>query len=279
MHPLDERETTWHALTQFLRTSDAAQLGKGKDVTRKFGEYNELRLASAWRIEHPSARELFDAAKKHVFDDMKLLDRKGVHNLGASPRGLPVATASAAAGFKLTETVSESFCLHGTSAPALLSLLTNGLNERYSGSNAGTAFGDGIYLAEDVAKSDQYAVPDVAYDGSSDLHRRLYGNSHRHKGSVFYVLVCRVVLGYPARTQQAGKDATHMETGERLFPLSFRELAHIPKLSPPKNYHSLIVERGQGLRYREFILFHGEYVYPEYLLAYHRCFNGTALPA
>ena len=39
------------------------------------------------------------------------------------------------------------------------------------------------------------------------------------------------------------------------------------------NYHSLIVERDQGLRYREFILFHGEYVYPEYLLllAYRRC--------
>jgi len=65
-----------------------------------------------------------------------------------------------------------------------------------------------------------------------------------------------------------------METGEPLFPVSFRELANIPNVSPPKSFHSLIVERGAGhVRYREFIL------YPEYLLAYHRCFNDTALTA
>ena len=38
----------------------------------------------------------------------------------------------------------------GTSADVLLSVLSNGLNERFSGSNAGTAFGEGVYLAEDV---------------------------------------------------------------------------------------------------------------------------------
>ena len=68
-----------------------------------------------------------------------------------------------------------------------------------------------------------------------------------------------------------------METGEPLFPHTFRELAHIPNVSPPMNYHSLIVERDRGLRHREFILFHGEYVYPEYLLAYRRCLNGTVV--
>ena len=211
---------------------------------------------------------------------MELLSRKGVHPFGALPGGLPVATTAAAAAFDPESRASEAFCLHGTSAPALLSLLANGVNERYSGSNAGTAFGDGIYLAEDVAKSDQYCAPDAAYDPTSELHRRLYGDSHRHRGCVFYVLVCRVLLGYPARTQQAGQNAFHMETGEPLFPVSFRELANIPNVSPPKSYHSLIVERGAGhVRYREFILFHGEYVYPEYLLAYHRCFNDTALTA
>ena len=59
LHPLDEIEDSalWQSLAQFLRTSDAAQLGKSKDVTRSFGEYNALRLASAWRIEHPRARK------------------------------------------------------------------------------------------------------------------------------------------------------------------------------------------------------------------------------
>ena len=69
-----------------------------------------------------------------------------------------------------------------------------------------------------------------------------------------------------------------METGECLFPVSFRELANIPNVTPPKNYHSLIAELGTTIvRYREFILFHGEQVCPEYLLAYHRCHNGDVV--
>ena len=280
MRPLDEREdrATWSALAQFLTTSDQAQLGKGKDVTRAYGEYNELRLVSAWHIEHPRSLQRYEAAKEIVLQDMKLLDRKSVHSFGMPPRGLPVATASAAARFNATPAASESFLLHGTNSSVLLSLLKNGLNERYSGSNAGTAFGDGVYLAEDVAKTDQYAAPDVRFDGSSELHRRLYGNTNRHQGSVFYVLVCRVLLGYPARTQQAGQRATHMETGEHLFPIGFRELSTIPNVTPPTNYHSLIAELGQAIvRYREFVVFRGEYVCPEYLLAYQRCRNGNVV--
>ena len=119
---------------------------------------------------------------------------------------------------------------------------------------------------------------DAVWQGSSELHRRLYGDSNRHQGSVFYVLVCRALLGYPARTQQYKSNATHMDTGKPLFPVGFRELATIPNVTPPTHYHSLIVELGHTIvRYREFILFHGEYVCPEYLLAYHRCHNGRVV--
>ena len=187
LHPLDENEDrrTWKTLELCLQTKDPSQLGKGKDVTRAYGEYNELHLASAWSIEHPRAKQRYDVARELVLEDLELLDRRSVHSLGAQPKGLPVATAPAAASFALTPAASEALLLHGTSAAKLLSVLANGLNERYSGSSAGTAFGDGVYLAEDVAKTDQYAAPDAKYDGSSDLHRRLYGDSNRHQGSVF----------------------------------------------------------------------------------------------
>jgi hypothetical protein len=269
---------TWRTLKGFLLTSDPSQLGKGKDVTRAYGDYNELRLVSAWRIEHPLAREGYALAMKKVCEDMKTLDRSNVHPFGAQPNGLPVATATAAAGFTATPAVSESFLMHGTRAEVLLSVLKNGLNERYSGSNAGTAFGDGVYLAEDVAKTDQYGAPDFEFSRSSELHQRLYGRSYRHQGCVFYVLVCRVLLGYPARTQEMGPSATHMETRQELFPIAFRELAPIPGVTPSISYHSLIAELGINLkRYREFVLFHGDYVLPEYLLAYHRCWNGDVV--
>ena len=50
-----------------------------------------------------------------------------------------------------------------------------------------------------------------------------------------------------------------------------RELACVPMVSPPIHYHALIGEKGPGhLRHREIVLFHGEYLYPEYLLGVQR---------
>ena len=42
-------------------------------------------------------------------------------------------------------------------------------------------------------------------------------------------------------------------------------------VSPAVNHHSLLAETGGRIqRFREFIVFHGDRVYPEYLVAYHR---------
>ena len=123
------------------------QLGKGKDVTKMFGEYNELRLASVWEIKHPTAKKQYEANRDEVVRDMKQLDQKGKHALTASPPGLPAATAQAAATFDFNPAASEAYLLHSTDPSNLLSVLKNGLNERFSGTSAGTAFGDGVYLA------------------------------------------------------------------------------------------------------------------------------------
>ena len=270
----------WSTLKQFLETSDPKQLGKGKDVTKMFGEYNELRLASVWEIKHPTAKKQYEANRDEVVRDMKQLDQKGKHALTASPPGLPAATAQAAATFDFNPAASEAYLLHSTDPSNLLSVLKNGLNERFSGTSAGTAFGDGVYLAEDPAKTDQYAKIDVSYDSSDALHTRLYGNHHRHQGSVFYVLVCRTLLGYPARTQDVGMNAKHMGTCAAIFPSTFRELATIPGINPPIHYHSLIAEKGKVIkRYREFVVFHGKRVLPMYLLAYNRCHDRKILHA
>ena len=65
------------------------------------------------------------------------------------------------------------------------------MNERFSGTGAGTAFGDGVYLAEDAGKTDQYVGPDSAYDPSSELHKWLYSETVPHPEDVLYVLVVR----------------------------------------------------------------------------------------
>ena len=58
--------------------------------------------------------------------------------------------------------------------------------------------------------------------------------------------------------------------GAPVFPANPRELARIAGLAPPAHHHGLVVENQGGIRFREFLVFHGEYAYPEYLLAYKR---------
>jgi hypothetical protein len=46
----------------------------------------------------------------------------------------------------------------------------------------------------------------------------------------------------------------------------------VPGCEPPAlHYHSLLAELGGSIRrYREFVIFHGDHVYPEYVVAYRR---------
>jgi len=60
-----------------------------------------------------------------------------------------------------------------------------------------------------------------------------------------------------------------------------RELVCIPGFSAQGlRYQSLLVETGESiLRFREFVLFHGNYVYPEYVVAYKRVGTGAGAGA
>jgi hypothetical protein len=161
--------------------------------------------------------------------------------------------------------------MHGTNAGVLFNILATGMNERFAGTAAGADYGEGTYLAEDAGKTDRYTEVDPQYDGSSELHKRLYAHNVPHPGKVFYILVCRVALGHHVRTQQKGKDATSTDTGRRVFPISFRELDTVAGVSPPVHHHSLLADvMDVGQKYREFIVFHSDYIYPEYLVAYQR---------
>ena len=134
----------------------------------------------------------------------------------------------------------------------------------------------GSYFADDAGKIDQYCVRDEQYVRGNDLHTRLYpsqAGGQRHPGNVFYVLVCRVLRGHHLRTCAHGPKANSLDAPQHaVFPRSYRELTEVPGVTPPVQYHSLQVEKNGPIkwRFREFIIFHSEYAYPEYLLAYQR---------
>ena len=102
---------------------------------------------------------------------------------------------------------------------------------------------------------------------------------------MYYLLVCRVALGHHVRTKESGGNATSMDSGQKVFAeggkrgaTNTRELAAVPGVTPPVNYHSLLADvLDVGYRYREVVVFHSEYVYPEYLIAYQRVEESRSL--
>ena len=266
--------STWAALEQLLQTDPVKLKQDGAD--RKGTTHDRLKLACAWRLENPVLWEKYMVGVQGVMDDMKRIRQGGLTSAGGDPP-LTCGVADDLPG-DLCGDVNEAFLMHGTNAGVLINVLSMGMNERFAGTAAGAAYGEGSYLAEDAGKNDQYTKVDLQYDGSSELHKRLYAHGAPHPGKVFYILVCRVALGHHVRTQQSGKNAKSTDTGSPVFPISFRELSTVHGVSPPVHHHSLLADvMGSGARYREFIVFHSEYIYPEYLLAYQR-FDGDRGP-
>lgn len=134
-----------------------------------------------------------------------------------------------------------------------------------------------------AGKTDQYATRDRKLDKSSDLaalHSVLYNNTD-HPRNVFYVFVCRVLLGQSIETRTGDQSCFASSRRQQR-----RELKPIPNTNPSEPHHSLIMRvcnhgnSGVGIcphgcrlnpdRYCEFVNFHSCRIYPEYLVAYHR---------
>ena len=276
---------TWQALAALLVT-DGSQLDRGADLKHKSGAYDRLRLAAAWRVENLPLWDKYAGGRHTVAAGLQRVLKAGKPERNVGCR-LHDAASRLPGG--LSPEAKEEMLLHGTSPASILSIVSTGFNEHFSGASAGTAFGDGIYTAEDCGKTDHYVTMDSAAarsGGLEALHQRLFANGAEHPGRVFYVFACRVATGYIVRTQTA-HDAKMKspDTGEQIF-VSLRgravtrELAPVSGIEPPVPHNTLLAEDHSGggpYRYREFIVFQNANIYPEYLLAYQR-FNGALGP-
>jgi len=287
------------ALEAALRVADPASLTRGRDV-REGGAYSRLGLAAAWRVENPWQWDRY-AVERSGLQSLAALAR--FPRVALRPELLE-ATARLEAGAGaggLLSAVNEVWLLHGTRPETVVPILSGGMNERFSDGH----FGGGTYLAEVADKINQYVVCENACKGGGggaggtstspldELHRVLYGRGEPRPANVFYAFVCRALLGYAVRTKDG---ATDLDTGgggggggggagagagaatSKAAPLfahsKRRELAFIPSdkgLPAGTRYHSILVETGGKVkRHREFVVFHSERIYPEYLVAFHR---------
>uniref|UniRef100_A0A0G4F879 Poly [ADP-ribose] polymerase n=1 Tax=Chromera velia CCMP2878 TaxID=1169474 RepID=A0A0G4F879_9ALVE len=240
-------------------------------------QHRSLEVAAAWRIEHPVLWAKFCVERGQVCAFLNdLRDQEGVGSvlLTKSPN---ISTVLKAATEKLPGDCFEGEAgevrlLHGTKANLVTAILSGGLNERYSEG----LFGRGTYFAEDATKCDQY-VSASRHDGELGKLLCEGAGASRPPGELFYLFVCRVVLGLPQFTRD-GSTSSHGDEstrGKEIFSNagSKHELTVIPGSDPPTEFHSLIAEAGSDCRvarFREFVQFHSDRIYPEYLIAYTR---------
>merc|ERR1712079_775839 len=122
----------------------------------------------------------------------------------------------------------------GTNTFAANKITTGNFKINLAGSNAGTLYGRGIYLAENASKSDEYTKP--------------LQSGERH------LLVCRAMLGRVYYTDEKQSNPRTCEDA-----------------CLRGRFHSVLGDRKKCRgTFREFIVFDEEQVYPNYIISYRR---------
>jgi hypothetical protein len=246
-----------------LAMSTSGSLG-GRDQRTKL-DYKGFRLACAWRIQHPGLWGKYAMER----ENMRSIEATALRESGIDIPSVDIRSEyksmKAALPANLDESINEVFLSHGSKPESISAILSGGLNERFSGG----MFGNGTYFAEDIGKNDQYCTYDDKYGAHPELHQLLFDDvGYKHPGKVLYVFFCRVLLGHRIRSSDGNTD---IDSNRSIWSSAKRELATIQGSKPPVIHHSLLVETGNVIkRYREFVVYHGDRIYPEYLVAYNR---------
>jgi len=136
----------------------------------------------------------------------------------------------------------ESYLAHGTNPSSAMAILKSGFTLDHAGKATGTMFGYGIYLAECVSKSDEYARDD---------------NGGTFPG-LMAVLLCRCFVGEPYIVQDAG-DAVEPAKASGM--------------------NCVIGDRESKVgTYREFVFFDEHQVLPEFAVIYRRQYDSKKVP-
>jgi len=160
----------------------------------------------------------------------------------------------------LDSEVNETWLFHGTTGEAARGIAENDFRLDLTGSNAGTLYGKGIYLAENSSKSDEYGEGPRGPAGEEA--ERGFEAPRPPPGPPpplvheSYILLCRSVLGRVLYTDDLKPDPDRLQrsclSGEFESVLGDR-----------------LKTRGT---FREVIVYSDDHVYPEFIVKYDRIF-------
>jgi cell division protein FtsB len=196
-----------------------------------------LKVVHVLRNENVALWDRFATKRGDIYDvryRQKKLDEKGVPGPGGTRTRVEVAMPHLMQSTVSTP-ANEFYLFHGTSPDGAQAIFETGFDVELAGSAAGAAFGKGSYFAECSSKSDEYAK-----EGTGIMGKGQYA-----------LLLCRVVCGNM-------RYVTNMDTA-----------AHSKTTAP--EHHSLLGDREAAVgTYREFIVYDGKQVYPEFAIIYER---------
>jgi len=136
----------------------------------------------------------------------------------------------------------EALLAHGTNPSSAMGILKTGFSLSAAGKSTGTMFGYGIYLAECVSKSDEYARDD----------------SGGTFPGLMAMLMCRSLVGNPYVVQEAGDYISEAKA---------------------QGLDCVVGDRESKVgTYREFIFFDERQVLPEYAVIYKRQWDQDKVP-
>lgn len=201
-----------------ITPADPAQLGIGSDVPVEAKACWEsipdadkkLEVKCVWKIGNRNKSQECEAARQKVAEDSGRVPPEHRKTVELRPAFAAAVAALPLAG-ELDSSAQEKMLLTGVPVDALPEILNNGMNVRYCKQGN---YGQGIYLAEDGAKCDQYTgLPSKSFNNEKLMDRLQYPRPEDHPGDVNYILACRVALGCPVRTNGRGRIPTCLDLG------------------------------------------------------------------
>jgi len=212
-------------------------------------EVNRVLNDQVWR-EYVQRREQIRQARAgqnlKVPDGLVTTNVVMMNNLG----GLP----------PLDPQVNENWAFHGTTGEAASGIAENDFRLDFSGSNAGTLYGKGIYLAEHCTKSDEYGEGPKGPAGEQE--EMGYEAPRPPPGPPpplvreSYIMLCRSTLG------RVNYNDEQRPNPDRLA-----------KSCTSGEFDCVLGDRMKINRtFRELVVFNDDEVYPEFIVKYERMF-------
>jgi len=152
---------------------------------------------------------------------------------------------------------NEAFLIHGTDAGLIDVIAREGIDSRLCGG----LFGKGVYLAENVSKSDEYTKADADGVRYLFLCRATIGRPYVHTGNAGQTNA-ELVKNKKVKLSQLTRAPLHPDTGEPCDSLIHQcRRKHIKVDSASRSW---------PLKHSEYVVYERSLVYPEFLVGYRR---------